>query len=223
MNLGTGDKKKTMMAAGFGVVALGAVVYMYTQLFGGPDVPPPVVGTQVQYAVKNPPPVVTTSSTINTKGVTTPPGFVVGAEAAKIATTSGQLDPTLHEEAMYLTESVVYSGTGRNIFGVGQTPAPQVDIPKPLGTARKDVPAPPPGPYVPPPYVPPPIDLKFFGTATAANGDRRAFLLHGEDVFLASAGDIVQRRYKVVSIAANSIMIEDMPNNNKQTLPLQAN
>ena len=63
--------------------------------------------------------------------------------------------------------------------------------------ARPPGPPPPPPPGPPPP---PPIDLKFFGTATAADGRRRAFLLHGEDVFLASDGDIVQRRYKVISI-----------------------
>ena len=72
----------------------------------------------------------------------------------------------------------------------------------------------------PPP--PPPIDLKFFGTATGANGARRAFLLHGDHVFLASDGDIVQRKYKVISISASSILVEDMANNNRQTLPLLA-
>ena len=53
-------------------------------------------------------------------------------------------------------------------------------------------------------------------------GSGRAFLLHGEDVFLASDGDIVQRRYRVMSIAANSMVVEDMANNNRQTLPLLA-
>jgi hypothetical protein len=52
---------------------------------------------------------------------------------------------------------------------------------------------------------------------------RQAFLLQGDDVFLASAGDIVARRYKIVSIAANSIQVEDLTNNNTQTLPLQSN
>ena len=63
-------------------------------------------------------------------------------------------------------------------------------------------------------------DLKFFGTATSADGKRRAFLLKGEDVFLASDGDIVQRRYRIVTVSANSILVEDMANNNRQTLPM---
>jgi hypothetical protein len=72
----------------------------------------------------------------------------------------------------------------------------------------------------PPPK--PPINLKFFGIATQ-DGKRKALLLAGDDVFLAAAGDIVARRYRIVSIAANSILVEDIPNTNKQNLPLVAN
>jgi hypothetical protein len=121
-------------------------------------------------------------------------------------------------EAMLVTESLVYSGSGRNIFSANSAP---VDIPKPIATARPKTTGPPPPPPRPPgPPPPPPIDLKFFGTASDANGQRMAFLLHGEDVFLASDGEIVQRRYKVISVLANSIIVEDLANNNRQTLPL---
>ena len=73
----------------------------------------------------------------------------------------------------------------------------------------------------PPP--PPPIDLKFFGVETTADGTRQAFLLHDDSVFLASAGDVVLRRYRVVSIEAKSIRVEDMQYKNTQTLPLLTN
>jgi hypothetical protein len=46
--------------------------------------------------------------------------------------------------------------------------------------------------------------------------------LHGDNVLLAVPGDVVERRYRVLSIAANSITVEDLPNRNKQTLPLLA-
>ena len=121
---------------------------------------------------------------------------------------------------MLVTEALVYSGSGRNIFS--QTSV-QVEIPKAIASAR---PTPTPAPvYVPQgPPPPPPIDLKFFGTATSKNGGaRQAFLLHGEDVFVASAGDVVQRRYRIVTVNANSIVVEDLTNNNRQTLPLLAN
>jgi hypothetical protein len=118
--------------------------------------------------------------------------------------------------AMLVTEKLVYTGSGRNIFSTASAP---VEIPKPVASARPKpvvpVYTPPPGP--PPP---PPIDLKFFGTASSANGRRQAFLLHGQDVFLAADGEIVQRRYRVITVSANSILVEDMTNNNRQTLPL---
>ena len=137
-------------------------------------------------------------------------------EAKSVGTTSAQLDPTLKMGPMLVTERLVYSGSGRNIFSAASVP---VEIPNPIAPVRPKVVAP---VYTPPPGPPPPppIDLKFFGTATAANGRRQAFLLHGQDVFLASDGDIVQRRYRVISVAANSIVVEDLPNNNRQTLPL---
>jgi hypothetical protein len=116
-----------------------------------------------------------------------------------------------------VTEALAYSGSGRNIFSANSVP---VDIPKPIAPVRPKPGPPPPPPPPPGPPPPPPIDLKFFGTATGADGKREAFLLHGDDVFLASDGDIVQRKYKVISISANSILVEDMANNNRQTLPL---
>ena len=150
--------------------------------------------------------------------VAVPPGRSTGGAAKNLGTTSAQLDPTLRMEAMLVTESLAYSGNGRNIFSANSMP---VDIPKPIAPVRKAGPPPPPPPPPGPP-PPPPIDLKFFGTTTGADGRRDAFLLHGDDVFLASDGDIVQRRYKVISISANSILVEDMANNNRQTLPLLA-
>ncbi|MEO6803858.1 MAG: hypothetical protein ABI197_11525, partial [Granulicella sp.] len=111
-------------------------------------------------------------------------------------------------------------GSGRNIFSANSAP---VAIPKLVANVRTPTLIAPVrlGPTGPPP--PPPIDLKFFGTETNAAGNRRAFLLHGEDVFLVSTGEVVQRRYRVISIEARSIVIEDIANNNRQTLPLLAN
>ena len=206
MKIGTEDKKKLRLAivAGcFGLIALGVI---YNELFGGPSAPPPT-----------PAPVVVAAPAASGKSN--------GSAAQKLGTTAAQLDPTLHMEAMLATESLVYRGSGRNIFAAGAEPAA-------VKTIAVVQPKFPPRPNLttvnqtavnqgPPP--PPPINLKFFGTATAANGSRRAFLLNGDDVFLASQGDVVQRKYRVVSIALNSILVEDIPNNNKQTLPLLGN
>jgi hypothetical protein len=201
MRMGAEDKKKLGILAVVGVLALAAIFYMYSEL-STPNVPAPAPATS--------------TATVVTAPRTTP---ARNREAKSVGTAATHLDPTLHMGPMLVTEALVYSGTGRNIFSANS--APVVVIPKAIASARPKGPVVPAAPVGPPP--PPPIDLKFFGTATSANGVRRAFLLHGEDVFLASPGDIVQRRYKVGTISANSIVVEDMTDNNLQTLPLISN
>jgi hypothetical protein len=125
------------------------------------------------------------------------------------------LDPTLHPEWMAAAESLKYQGNGRNIFSMTSTPV----IEPVKGPVRPSTQ--PPIALGPPP--PPPIDLKFFGYEAHSGGDRKVFLLHGDDVFIASAGDVVDHRYKVVQIAPFSIQVEDLPYNNTQTLPLIQN
>ena len=200
MNIGTEDKKKLAIFSVVGIGALGAVFYMYTQLFPS-DTPPA------------PSALVTASST---KPVQT--GARNGDKP--LATTAAALDPTLHPGPMLTTEALEYRGTGRNIFSADA--APVVSLPKPLASARPTLTqAALTGPVGPPP--PPPIDLKFFGTAAHGVQQPRAFLLRGEDVFLASVGDVVQRRYKILAITANSVTIQDLTNNNQQALPLVLN
>lgn len=207
---GKQQPNQIVMWSVLGVFVAGCAIYLYFQ-FSTPSAPPvPAAPVVVNAPVKTAPGAKTGTA------VAAPPGSTAGAAAKKLGTTSAQLDPTLRMDAMLVTESLVYSGSGRNIFSPMSAP---VDIPKPIAPVRpKGPPPPPPPPPGPPP--PPPIDLKFFGTATEPSGARKAFLLHGDDVFLASNGDIVQRRYKVISISANSVLVEDLGNNNRQTLPL---
>jgi hypothetical protein len=208
MRLTADQQKKGAAIGAFVLVAAGVLYYELRDDSPAPVAPPVVVTAPAR------------SAPVAVAGVAMPSGNIAGAAAKKLGTTSAQLDPTLRMDAMLVTESLVYSGSGRNIFSANSAP---IDIPKPIvpvRTAKAPPPGPPPPPPGPPP--PPPIDLKFFGTATAGDGTRRAFLLHGEDVFLASNGDIVQRRYKVITISANSVQVEDMANSNTQTLPLLA-
>lgn len=121
------------------------------------------------------------------------------------------LDPTLRFDLLKSSEDVTYKGNGRDIFRSQPEPAP---IPKPVTPDVK------PGP--PPPPPPPPIDLKFYGFASRKDGYKRIFLSKGEDIFVAKEGDIVDRRYKIVRIGQNSVDVEDVLTNNRQTLPLQA-
>jgi len=77
-------------------------------------------------------------------------------------------------------------------------------------------------PVGPPP--PPPINLKFFGTVNQGKqGALQAFLLSGDNVFLANQGDIVARKYKIGTISANSVQVTDLQNNNTQMIPRSQN
>ncbi len=75
------------------------------------------------------------------------------------------------------------------------------------------------GPPQPPP--PPPITLKYYGyTAQRGDGQKRAFFLDGDDIFVAAEGEMVKRRYKIVRIGLSSAVVEDTQFNSTQTLPL---
>ena len=200
MNLTPDMQKKAIAIAAFVLVAAGIAYYELKD-----DSPRPVA------------PVVVTVPASGGVGSAAATGRVAGMAAKSVGTTSAQLDPTLKMRPMLVTESLVYSGSGRNIFSTSSVP---VELPKPIAPVRTKEPVVPVNmaPIGPPP--PPPIDLKFFGTETAANGRLRAFLLKGDDVFLAAEGDIVQRRYRIEAISNSSIVVEDLATNNKQTLPL---
>jgi hypothetical protein len=135
------------------------------------------------------------------------------AKKKKSTSTVSSLDPSLRFDWLRSSEDTKYEGSGRNIFQA------QVDIPKPITPGVTDHKAePPPGPPVPPP--PPPIELKFYGFASKPGQPERIFLAKGEDIFIASEGDIVDRRYKVLRISPVSVEIEDVLNNNRQEIPL---
>ena len=122
-----------------------------------------------------------------------------------------RLDPTLDLDTLRQSEQIKYAGNARNIFMAGS------EVPLRNGTAHppKTV-----AQLPPPPPPPPPIELKFFGFASKPGEPKKIFLSHGEDIFIASEGDIVNRRYRVLHISPASVEIEDVLNNNRQSIQL---
>lgn len=219
------ERNKRIAIIAFAVLFVGIAIYAYESFFATSPPPPsaaPAVATKS--GAEGGASTTSSNSSANASAAAQAGGLGVapGVAAQKMASTSSSLDPTLDESAMLRTESLVYTGTGRNIFSMTSVAAP-VALPK-------SVPKPRPGPVLPQgPVVPqgppplPPINLKYFGTEQRANAPLQAFLSHGDDIYLASQGDIVARIYKILSITERNIRVEDLSNHNIQTLPLLAN
>jgi hypothetical protein len=136
-----------------------------------------------------------------------------------------RIDPTLRTDLLDRVRAAQPRLAGRNLFEYSSAPPPPPPkLPKVRVPIGVEPPAGPPpvtaGPPAPPP--PPPIPLRFFGfIAQERNGPRRAFFAEGEDIFVATEGELVRKRYKVVRINLNSCVMEDTETSSRQTLPLE--
>jgi hypothetical protein len=196
MRLGTENKRQVIL-----VVVLFVFIFIYGgfQLYrsffapSGPTRPAPAATAH---------PAATTAATAQ-----------AGPDAEML--TNAGIDPALHFEKLALSEDVHYTGTGRNIFSAESGP---VAIETPVKSARMN-----PAPSVnvpPPPPQPPAIELKYFGFSQRPDKSLQAFFTHGDDIFMAKAGEIVNHRYRVESINANNVRVTDLAYNNTQTIPL---
>jgi hypothetical protein len=131
------------------------------------------------------------------------------------------LDPRLHLDLLANSEEVRYEGRGKNIFTAAAEEIPPVVI-NPL-TGKPLAPGQPLPPTPPPPrpkYTPPAINLKYIGSSNAKGEKPRAFLSQGDDVWSAREGEVVNRQYKIIRISPASIEVEDLLNNNRQSIRL---
>jgi hypothetical protein len=209
LQLGTENKRQVYIVAVLFAIILGAGGYELYNNFAGPSTPaaPPPVRT--------PAPAGATARTVGQPAATAQNG----AQDAEKRSNAG-IDPTLHFDLLAQSEDVSYEGTGRNIFSASSAPA--VNIPKPVTSPRPGGPAVnvPVGP--PPPPKPPAIDLKYFGYTETKDKSIKAYFVRGDDIFVASAGQIVDHRYKIDDIKPGSVQVTDMGYNNTQTLTLTA-
>ena len=198
MKLGAENRNKLIAAVSLGVIALLALIYAFSDFLSSPS----------------------TSAAAPTPTITNEPSVAAKPQrAAKAGSKTGKresvnnLDPSLRFDLLKGTEDTKYEGAGRNIFRVFVEPPPRTVAP--VVTSQPTV-----AQTAPQVVPPPPINLKFYGFATPAGGVKRIFLAKEEDVFIAKEGDIVDRRYKVVRIAPNSVEILDVLSNNRQSIPL---
>jgi len=204
VRFGAENSKKTIAAGALFLVA----IVMFIRMISGSS----IAASPTSTATAPPPPAHPVRTTTH-RGLH-------GKEKATGPVTPS-LDPRLHLTELSEAEDTTYDGTGRNIFMDTEEPK----IPVAHGSGLLDAKNPSPPQPIPPPQpivrTPPPINLKFFGFASGPD-HKRVFLAQGDEVFVASEGDIVQRRYKIVKINNNNIEILDVLNNNHQTIPLTA-
>jgi len=205
--LGTENKKQVYLATALIALVLGVGGYELYDNFSGSSASPPVT------------PVAAARPTSAKPAQGTRSGSAAqGTDAQKL--NNPGLDPTVHFSKLSATEDVEYEGTGRNIFSGDSGPV--TPIPVPVKTARNEAAVTPGPPVVEAPHAPA-IDLKYFGYTQARDKTLEAFFTHGDDVFMAKSGQVVDHRYKVDTIQPGSVQVTDLSYNNTQTLPLSSN
>lgn len=201
MKVGTENRTKTIAAVALTAIALFFFLRMMLSPTPTAVAPPPKQNDAATGTTATAPrPQRPTTSRNNRRGAQNAPTVVAQS-----------LDPRLKLDLLRQTEETKYTGSGRNIFLDEPPPPPTPKVEEqPVAQVQTG----------PPP--PPPINLKFFGFASRTGTTRKIFLSQGEDVFVASEGDIVQRRYRILRINPTSIDVEDVLTNNRQTIPLTA-
>lgn len=128
-------------------------------------------------------------------------------------------DPTLRLDLLAKVQQISVSGDGRNVFQFYEPPVKPLPKPEPVVTLP-----PPVNPTPPPPPPPPPlkIPLRYYGfSSVVGSSAKTAYFLDGDDILVAKEGEMVKRRYKVVRIGTNSVVMEDSESKRQQTLPLE--
>jgi hypothetical protein len=156
----------------------------------------------------------------------TPP---VGAKAARPAATRGR--PAAGAVATAPAE-VLTRGVGLERLDADR-PAPEESGRDPFRSGAEapgdDDSSSPPAPVAPPPVVPvgppaavvptvPPITVKFIGVVSRRDVGKVAILSDGKNVYYGREGEIVDGRWRIVSIGEESLQIEYVDGRGRQTV-----
>jgi hypothetical protein len=123
-------------------------------------------------------------------------------------------DPALRTDLLQHIREFEYSGRHRNIFSP--------NLPPPALPPGGVTPGQPPAVVVP--SGPPPLEVpvKFFGySSDPRSGRRRAFFTDGDDVFIASEGDTVLNRFRILHIGNSSVDVLEIASGRRATLNLE--
>lgn len=139
-----------------------------------------------------------------------------------------EVDPSLHLER--LTEFDPGEPlNARNMFSVGVPPSEQSitarnpgrNSPAPSDGGGMGAASPNPVPTRPAGPAPVIINLKFYGTKfDLAQKKRQGFFADGDEVYLASEGDLVANRYRVIRVGDSSAEVEEVSSKTRRQISL---
>ena len=193
--LGTENKRQVQLAVALGIALVAVAGYEIYSSMGKSPSPSPAVRP-----IANP-----------TLHAVTPP-----VPSAKKSSRS-RLDPVLRIDQLSRSETVEYSGTGRDVFSPVAEP---VVIESNLASGRADQVVTPPEPVEPP--KPPSMDLKYLGYTQTKDKTLTALFTHGDDIFMAKTGDIMFHRFRVGVILPASVQVTDLTHNYTQSISVAA-
>ena len=139
--------------------------------------------------------------------------------------TRGDIDPTLKLWLLDRVRSVKPIEGGRNLFEAGPELAQAGGLPLPTVGRIMPKPLPPVGPM--PPAVaaaPPPVNipLRYYGFVKPSwRGDgNRGYFMEGENILMATEGDVLEGHFLVVALSPNKARVEDIQLKQGEDLPL---
>jgi hypothetical protein len=138
--------------------------------------------------------------------------------------TRGDVDPTLRLDLLERLQSVDEVPVGRSLFDIGPSPAQTAAMATQMH-GPVIVPKQPTTPSAIIPSGPPPLNipLKFYGYVKP--GDKRetsrGFFMDGDNVLVATEGEVLKQAYRVLELSAKSARLEEVQSKRQQTLPVE--
>lgn len=138
--------------------------------------------------------------------------------------TRGDVDPTLRLDLLQRLQALDEVPGGRSLFDLGPTPAQVAAMEAQMH-----------GPLIPPKPIAPVvttsvntgpaplnIPLKFYGYAKPVDSREtsRGFFMDGDNVLVATEGEVLKQKYKVLELTAKSARLEDIQLRQQETLPV---